>query len=840
MKKAYCGGCLALILFFPCHSFAELNGFAVTAMRTYCSNDGSYYYSYTLGYIVKFTIENGKVIKTDALYKDKLSSFPTLNILGNKVVFVRTDISNKSQWAQDVSKHLCVIDANGAIIQDNIDTFPSRYCTDIRDCHTRTYIDWPAGDWIYYSRRSGGGGPDDIYKVKYNDPSTKQKVCTYSHNGTGVYAFGLSLDATKATIVTSYCSDASAWYCNAPHLFPPSPSDPADPRGDWPTDVSYGCGAYISPSGNCHVHFQDQGHSILGVNTLNWGSHTATTVNVRMNPDFAQWSGLPQDSVGAGKMWYPRWSVNSDKWICANSTNAKGLYMQLLVNWVDHKVIPMPHGPDVSATACGSMDQQERNCEAGDLWVAGGPCGSYEDVNGAWVPASGITVGCKNAITANVETLSVTATAGGADPADKMVSLTLGTDAPVNPQLVVSDDAPWLTAGLEGLQVRNHIDITGLKSANYRAKVTITATDMLSESYIVAMKLDGPLVVSTIAVKPPNACIMPSTTMQFTLANILDQFGRPIANAAATWSVSGGGTINASGLFASNGSTGYFTVHAIMGDAEDSTLIFVGNGISLPPGSFKDLLCLLDSAGRPYLTTTDATAIEAKYTTAGAISPTDGESITINGNTYTWRIETSTTGIWSNGPGMTNFSSFWFTTIISPILQNAVISVGHDDEAWMWHNGTRVGSMTGYGEGQTNPFQLQAGENRIFFELHGGGASNQFSARLLAPEGQDISGLCYYPHTGTMRTEQPLQPPANVPSGPSSITARGGILRISVSSMGRHQVTILDAQGRIIRSVQGIGAATYQIDRTLLKPGIFFVGITTGKCIRVNRFTVQE
>jgi hypothetical protein len=396
-KIAKC--CIGLVLVLCGQSFASLNGFSVTTIRTYCSNDWSYYYSYTLGKIVKFTIQNGAVTRADTLYKSKLASYPTINVQGAMVAFVRTDISDKANWAQDINRHLCVVDVNGNIIQDNIDTFPSRFCSDNGNCHVRTYIDWPAGDWIYYSHKSGLSGPDEIYKVKYNDPSTKQKVCTYSHNNSGstvgVHAFSLSLDASKATIVTTNCSDASAWYCNAPHVFPPSPANPADPKGDWPSAVSYGCGAYISPSGNYHVHFQDQGHSILGVNTLNWSSRTATaTLDIRENPNFAQWSGLPQDSVGADKMWYPRWSVNSDKWICANSPNAKGLYMQLLVNWVDHQVIPMPHGPDVSQSACNiSGMYEERNTEAGDLWVAGGPCGSYEDATGKWVSTS-VTGGC--------------------------------------------------------------------------------------------------------------------------------------------------------------------------------------------------------------------------------------------------------------------------------------------------------------------------------------------------------------------------------------------------------------------------------------------------------------
>jgi hypothetical protein len=376
-KIALPGVLLIFAIMLP--SFALLNGISVTTMRTYCSNDWRLQMSYTYGHIVKFTITNGAVVKTDTLYKSNLAGYPALNIQGNKVAFIRKD-------GQKVNKYLSLMDVNGNNVRD-LDTFPGYY----QDFDRRAIIDWPAGDWIYYNKKGADlVAPDDVWKVNINDLSTQQHVFTYKN----YTSFSLSLDATKASITASTCSNASAWYCNVPHVFPPA-SEPSD---NWPTAVSYGCGSYISPSGNYHVHFQDQAHTIIGVNTLNWSSRTATaTFDIRQNPTMAQWANLPQDTVGAGKMWYPRWAVNSDKWICALAGDAypKSNYHQLLVNWVDHQAIVTPDGPELNEAICklGLGDQMERNCEAGDLWVAGGPCGSYEDVNGAWI-ATSVSSGC--------------------------------------------------------------------------------------------------------------------------------------------------------------------------------------------------------------------------------------------------------------------------------------------------------------------------------------------------------------------------------------------------------------------------------------------------------------
>lgn len=380
MRSGIAGLCIVVMgLFFQ--SYALLNGFSVTTIRTYCHGDFTLYFSRTFGNIVKFTIADGKVTRCDTLYKKTLADFPTINLSGAKIAFIHKD--SAGAWNNGrTKKYLSVMDADGGNVRD-LDTLPGYYG---EGGEAKILLEWPAGDWIYYCRGGNVGGPDPVWKINSTDPSKRQQIFTYKCT----YSFSLSLDATKSSITTTTCSDAQAWYCNALYAFPPT----TEPRGDWPSAVSYGCGSYISPSGNYHVHFQDQGHTILGVNTVNWTSRTASaTVDIRQNPSFAQWSGLPQDSVGAGKMWYPRWAVNSDKWICALTQNPINLNMQLLVNWVDHQAIATPHAPaNVSLSACKG-DDTERNAEAGDLWVAGGPGGiTYENVNGDWVDLNGTVV----------------------------------------------------------------------------------------------------------------------------------------------------------------------------------------------------------------------------------------------------------------------------------------------------------------------------------------------------------------------------------------------------------------------------------------------------------------
>jgi hypothetical protein len=96
----------------------------------------------------------------------------------------------------------------------------------------------------------------------------------------------------------------------------------------------------------------------------------------------------------------------------------------------------------------------------------------------------------------------------------------------------------------------------------YNLVVTITDTGALSTTSSVSVVVNPTL--TTIAVTPASATINPSTTQQFS-ASGKDQFGNTLASQPTfTWTVGGGGTINASsGLFTAGATAGGpFTVTA--------------------------------------------------------------------------------------------------------------------------------------------------------------------------------------------------------------------------------------------------------------------------------------
>ncbi len=82
---------------------------------------------------------------------------------------------------------------------------------------------------------------------------------------------------------------------------------------------------------------------------------------------------------------------------------------------------------------------------------------------------------------------------------------------------------------------------------------TVTATSgALTGTAAVTVALTPP-VATSIVVSPANPSVAASTTRQFT-AVMNDQHGQPLASQPSfTWSVTGGGTIDSSGLFTAGG-----------------------------------------------------------------------------------------------------------------------------------------------------------------------------------------------------------------------------------------------------------------------------------------------
>jgi hypothetical protein len=364
-----------------CGQTFAMNGFAVSASQAPEDNLGNWPTAGKIthagvGHIVKYIIQNNAIASYDTIYRQFWGSYCILNVQGNKIAFLRENVNEgTADWKVNARKqYITVMDADGKNARD-LDTLNSYD----PNCRVEIKIAWPAGDYIYYhyNMRYGydvnDGTPiSQIWRVKCNDPSTQRLVYTYRF----IRTFSMSLDGTRAGVTaTQGCAGKSAPYCNIPHAFPPT-SDPD--AGGWAQGVVLGCGSYISPSGKYHWHFWEGGHTVNRIETINMPNQVLATSETNFST-IADWivaaTGMSKSAITGGNMDWGRWAANSDKWFCGSGRNANNVTNGILWSWIDHKAMFIP------------------TSECGALWVAGGPCGSYEDVNGKWVQTS-VTGGC--------------------------------------------------------------------------------------------------------------------------------------------------------------------------------------------------------------------------------------------------------------------------------------------------------------------------------------------------------------------------------------------------------------------------------------------------------------
>jgi hypothetical protein len=102
----------------------------------------------------------------------------------------------------------------------------------------------------------------------------------------------------------------------------------------------------------------------------------------------------------------------------------------------------------------------------------------------------------------------------------------------------------------------NNTNVTFYQAGNYTFTVTVTNTSGLSQSSSVNVTVAQ--TVTNLSITPGNVTLAEGATQQFTAA-ALDQFGNSFA-ATVTWQVSGGGTVNNTGLYTAPSSTGNFQV----------------------------------------------------------------------------------------------------------------------------------------------------------------------------------------------------------------------------------------------------------------------------------------
>ena len=119
--------------------------------------------------------------------------------------------------------------------------------------------------------------------------------------------------------------------------------------------------------------------------------------------------------------------------------------------------------------------------------------------------------------------------------------------------------------GSNGTNASKTTVVSFVKAGTYFLRATIKDAGNLSVTSTVTLVVQQ--TPATISVKPGYQRVLINTTQQFTASADSDQFGKPVSpQPSFAWSVSGGGTMNSSGLFlARSGVGGPYTVTASSG-----------------------------------------------------------------------------------------------------------------------------------------------------------------------------------------------------------------------------------------------------------------------------------
>jgi hypothetical protein len=192
-------------------------------------------------------------------------------------------------------------------------------------------------------------------------------------------------------------------------------------------------------------------------------------------------------------------------------------------------------------------------------------------------------------------------------------------------------------------------------------------------------------VATSVNVTPATANILPGATESFT-ASVLDQYGNSMSGQLASWSVSGGGSINNAGLFTAGGAEGGpYTVTATSGIlSATATVIIVNN----PPtiSNIADRVVAQNVATGPLAFTigdaeTDASALVVTATSSNQILLPDanlaldgsGANRTLTATPATNQTGTATVTVTVND-GAKSASDTFLLTVVAGVVTSIDVS----------------------------------------------------------------------------------------------------------------------------------------------------------------------
>lgn len=210
--------------------------------------------------------------------------------------------------------------------------------------------------------------------------------------------------------------------------------------------------------------------------------------------------------------------------------------------------------------------------DAGIATLAGGAAPTTDASGAARPTGNGYDIGCYEAAGSVTNQPPTVATPASATPAPVTGTTTtmsvLGADdggeANLTYTWAVTDTPPApVTFSANGSNVAKTVTCTFAKAGSYSFRVTLTDARGLTTTSAIMVTVSRTL--ASLQVSPASATTTPLATKQFTVS-ARDQFGNKMPGLpAVTWSVTGGGTISAAGLFTAGAIPGAFTITATAG-----------------------------------------------------------------------------------------------------------------------------------------------------------------------------------------------------------------------------------------------------------------------------------
>ncbi|MBD3393094.1 MAG: hypothetical protein GF418_13315 [Chitinivibrionales bacterium] len=408
------------------------------------------------------------------------------------------------------------------------------------------------------------------------------------------------------------------------------------------------------------------------------------------------------------------------------------------------------------------------------------------------------------------------------------------------------DGDGWLTissAVREGkaLVMKHTANATGLAKGEYLARVTLSAANAAKErSYLVYLNVgDGPRATS-IQVTPANGFCAPGETIPYR-AVVLDQFGQPLAHqpGSFSWSASGGGTINGSGMFSAGAERdGPFAVTAAASGLDGSASITVLTGEPFTSDWITRWLQVQNGSGSGLLPfsgdfTAEHIAGEAD------LYPRKGDQATVGGTSCTWNIAEDADGWWSDDNSKDNFLSYYSITIISPADQTGRVGFRYKDGVRLWVNGEKVFDDFGYDGNRIKSsveFPLYRGPNRFLFKHAESTGGNHFAARIVRGDGADLEGCYYTLWDGAgeaVAGRTPVITPARITT--PVVRQMKNMVRVSTPEALPHALRIVSFNGQTVWSTEGLGSRHYAIGKRQLPSGVYLLRVSAGKATRTTR-----